>query len=61
MLTGYKESGDGMLAKITIDQQGNVKVGQAVKVADVASMVANAVSTFVSELYKKKIQKSGLN
>jgi len=54
MLTGYKESGDGMLAKITIDQQGNVKVGQAVKVADVASMVANAVSTFVSELYKKE-------
>lgn len=54
MLTGYKESGDGMLSKITIDQQGNVKVGQAVKVADVASMIANSVSTFVSELYKKE-------
>lgn len=54
MLTGYKESGEGMLAKVTIDPQGNVKIGQAVKVADVAKMVAGAVSAFVSELYKKE-------
>ena len=54
MLTGYKESGEGMLAKVTIDPQGNIKIGQAVKVADVAKMVAGAVSAFVSELYKKE-------
>ena len=54
MLTGYKEAGDGMLAKVTIDEQGNVKVGQAVNIGEVSRLVANAVSIFVTELYKKE-------
>lgn len=58
MLTGYvggvDERGNNTLAPVTIDKDGNIKVGKPVDVVNVATTISKAISSFVSELYKKE-------
>ena len=55
MLTGFTTGGDpNTLATVTIDEKGEIKVGKPVKIKDVAVVIAGAISSFVSELYKKE-------
>jgi hypothetical protein len=55
MLTGFTTGDDpNTLATVTIDEKGEVKIGKPVNVKDVAAVIAGAISSFVSELYKKE-------
>ena len=54
MLMKYKDAGDGQLATISVDQDGKIKTGEPIKVADVAGAIAGAVSTFISALYSEE-------
>ena len=48
MLTGYKSFNEGELAKITIKEDGTVKIGEPVKIKDVADIIAGAITTFIN-------------
>ena len=54
MLTHYKSTSDNELIPLYIDEQGNVKTGEPVKVVDVANIIANTISAFVSNLYAEE-------
>ena len=55
MLTGFTTGDDpNTLATVTIDEKGEVKIGQPVNIKDVAVVIAGAITSFVSELYKKE-------
>ena len=55
MLTGFTTGDDpNTLATITIDDKGEVKIGHPVNIKDVAVIIAGAITSFVSELYKKE-------
>ena len=54
MLTGYESGGSGdnmTLASITVNEKGEVVVGKHVNVKQVATIISNTVSTFVSTLF----------
>ena len=55
MLTGFTTGDDpNTLATVTIDEKGEVKIGKPVNIKDVAVIIAGAITSFVSELYKKE-------
>lgn len=55
MLTGFTTGDDpNTLSTVTIDEKGEVKIGKPVNINDVAVVIAGAISSFVSELYKKE-------
>ena len=55
MLTGFTTGDDpNTLATVTIDEKGEVKIGHPVNIKDVAVVIAGAITSFVSELYKKE-------
>lgn len=55
MLTGFTTGGDPeTLSTVSIDENGEVKIGHPVKIKDVAIVIAGAITSFVSELYKKE-------
>ena len=55
MLTGFTTGNDpNTLATVTIDEKGEVKIGEPVNIKDVAVVIAGAITSFVSELYKKE-------
>jgi hypothetical protein len=58
MLTGYVGGVDGAgnntLAPVHINEKGEIQIGQPVDIKSVATTIAAAISSFVSELYKKE-------
>ena len=54
MLVQYDTGPDGTLCTVSIDENGNIKRGAEVNVKGVAVLVAQTISDFVSELYKKE-------
>ena len=56
MLTGFTTGDDpDTLCTVSIDEKGEVKIGHPVKIKDVAVVIAGAITSFVSELYKKEV------
>jgi hypothetical protein len=56
MLTGYESGGSGdsaTLAPISVDGNGKVTIGKAVIVKDIASNIANTVTTFISTIFSQ--------
>ena len=55
MLTGFTTGDDpNTISTVTIDEKGEVKIGKPVNINDVAVVIAGAITSFVSELYKKE-------
>ena len=55
MLTGFTAGNDpNTLATVKVNEKGEVKIGEPVNVVEVAKIISGAISSFVSELYKKE-------
>ena len=56
MLTGFTTGDDpDTLCTVSIDEKGEVKIGYPVNIKNVAVVIAGAITSFVSELYKKEV------